>query len=93
MQHENSVFHALTKHIPWAVFERLVAEHKADHCVRRLDRVGDLLALGQASRDRYPVFAIGTGINAHDLTAGANCACKLQSQQSRMASNLHNLVP
>lgn len=45
MRHENSVFHALTKHIPWAAFERLVAEHKADHRVRRLDSKSQLLAL------------------------------------------------
>lgn len=45
MRHENSVFHSLTKHIPWAAFEHLVAEHKADHRVRRLDSKSQLLAL------------------------------------------------
>ena len=45
MRHENSVFHALTKHIPWTEFERLVATHKADHGVRRLDSKSQLLAL------------------------------------------------
>ena len=45
MQHQNSVFHALTKHIPWPQFERLVAERKADHRVRRLDSKSHLLSL------------------------------------------------
>ena len=45
MRHENSLFHALAKHIPWAEFERLVAAHKADHGVRRLDSKSQLVAL------------------------------------------------
>jgi hypothetical protein len=30
MRHQSSVFHQLLKHLPWAAFERLVAEHGAD---------------------------------------------------------------
>ena len=30
MQHQNSVFHDLLKHVPWAGFERLVEEYGAD---------------------------------------------------------------
>jgi hypothetical protein len=45
MQHENSVFHGLQKHIPWAVFDRLVDKHKADHRVRRLGTKSQFLAL------------------------------------------------
>lgn len=45
MRHENSVFHGLQKHIPWAVFDRLVDKHKADHRVRRLDTKSQFLAL------------------------------------------------
>ena len=30
MPHQNIVFHGLLKHIPWAVFDRLVDEHGAD---------------------------------------------------------------
>jgi hypothetical protein len=30
------VFHGLSKHIPWAAFDRLVDEHGADRRVRRL---------------------------------------------------------
>lgn len=45
MRHQNSVFHALSKHIPWGAFERLVEEHKADARVRKLSTKGQLLAL------------------------------------------------
>ncbi|WP_159586029.1 DUF4372 domain-containing protein, partial [Chelativorans xinjiangense] len=45
MRHHNSVFHGLQKHIPWAVFERLVDKHRADHRVRRLDTKSQFLAL------------------------------------------------
>lgn len=45
MRHYNSVFHALTKHIPWAEFERLVSQHGADHRVRRLDSKSQLVAV------------------------------------------------
>jgi IS4 transposase len=30
VQHENIVFHGLLKHIPWAMFDRLVAQHSGD---------------------------------------------------------------
>jgi hypothetical protein len=51
MRHQNSIFHALQKHIPWAVFDRLVDKHKADHRVRRLGTKSQFLALlfGQLS--------------------------------------------
>lgn len=51
MRHHNSVFHDLLKRIPWALFDRLVAEHKADHRVRRLSTKTQLIALlyGQLS--------------------------------------------
>jgi hypothetical protein len=45
MRHYNSVFHDLLKHLPWASFERLVEEHKADKGVRRLTTKDQLLAL------------------------------------------------
>ena len=45
MRHQNSVFHGLTKQLPWPQFERLVAKHGADHRVRRLDSKSQLLAL------------------------------------------------
>lgn len=51
MQHQNSVFHEVLKHVPWHVFERLVEEHKSDHRVRRLTTKSQFVALlyGQLS--------------------------------------------
>lgn len=45
MQRQNSVFHQITKHIPWAVFDRSVASHGADFRVRRLRTRDQFLAL------------------------------------------------
>jgi IS4 transposase len=45
MRHQNSVFHELSKHIPWAAFDRLVDEHGADRRVRRLSTRSQLMAL------------------------------------------------
>ena len=45
MRHHNSVLHAITKHIPWAVFDRLVKDHGADWRVRRLTTKNQLIAL------------------------------------------------
>lgn len=51
MQHKNSVFHDLLKHVPWAAFDRLVEEHGADFRVRKLTTKGQFVALlyGQLS--------------------------------------------
>ena len=51
MRHHNSVFHALLKHVPWGVFDRLVDKHQADHRVRQLTSKSQFLALlfGQLS--------------------------------------------
>jgi Transposase DDE domain/Domain of unknown function (DUF4372) len=51
VRHQNSVLHGLLKHVPWDVFERLVAEHGADFKVRRLTTRDQLVALlyGQLS--------------------------------------------
>ena len=45
MRHQNSVFHALTKHIPWDAFERLVEKHGADARVRKLTTKTQFLAM------------------------------------------------
>ena len=45
MRHDNSVFHQVLQHVPWAAFDRLVAEHKGDRGVRRLSCKSQLLAL------------------------------------------------
>lgn len=45
MRCEPSVMHALLKHIPWDRFETLVADHKADHRVRKLSTKSQLVAM------------------------------------------------
>jgi hypothetical protein len=66
MRHENSVFHGLSKHIPWAVFDRLVDEHGADRRVRRLATRSQLMALlyGQLS-GASSLREIEAGLSSH----------------------------
>lgn len=45
MRHHNSVFHAVLKHVPWDVFDQLVAEHGGDCRVRRLTTKSQFVAL------------------------------------------------
>lgn len=45
MRHHNSLFHGLTKYIPWCDFRRLVDEHGADYRVRRLKTKDQLLVM------------------------------------------------
>ena len=45
MRHQNSVFHQLTKPLPWAVFDDAVAAHGADRGVRKLRTRDQFLAL------------------------------------------------
>jgi Transposase DDE domain/Domain of unknown function (DUF4372) len=45
VRHQNSVFHDITKLIPWAVFDRLVEEHGTDELVRKFNTQHQLLAL------------------------------------------------
>ncbi len=51
MLHQNSVFHSLTKHVPWDKFERSVEKHGADELVRKLTTKHQFIALlyGQLS--------------------------------------------
>lgn len=51
VRHENTVFHQLTKHIPWDVFDAAVETHKADHRVRTLRTRDQFVSLlyGQVS--------------------------------------------
>jgi Transposase DDE domain/Domain of unknown function (DUF4372) len=51
MRHQNTVFHALLKQVPWRLFERLVDEYRADRRIRKLDTKTQLIALlyGQLS--------------------------------------------
>jgi IS4 transposase len=66
MRHENSVFHGLSKHIPWPVFDRLVDEHGADRRVRRLTTRSQLMALlyGQLS-GALSLRDIEAGLSSH----------------------------
>jgi Transposase DDE domain/Domain of unknown function (DUF4372) len=66
MRHENSVFHQITKQVPWSVFDRLVDTHKADFRVRRLSAKSQFLALlfGQLS-GASSLREIETGLNSH----------------------------
>jgi len=66
MRHENSVFQALSKHIPWAAFDRLVDEHGADRRVRRLTTRSQLMALlyGQLS-GASSLREIEAGLSSH----------------------------
>jgi len=66
VQHHNSVFHAVTKQIPWGAFERLVDEHGADARVRRLSTKNQLLAMlyGQLSGAESLRDIIG-GLESH----------------------------
>jgi len=45
VQHQNIVFHGLLKHIPWAVFDRLVKEHNADWDARMVKTRAHLIAM------------------------------------------------
>jgi len=43
--HQNIVFHGLLKHIPWAVFDRLVEQHNADWDDRMVKTKAHLIAM------------------------------------------------
>lgn len=45
MPHQNTVFHQVTKRLPWARLDRLVSEHEADKGVRKLRTRQMLLTL------------------------------------------------
>jgi hypothetical protein len=66
MRHQNSVFHAVLKQVPWPVFDRLVEAHDADARVRRLTTKSQLVALlyGQLS-GAASLREIVTGLESH----------------------------
>jgi len=45
VQHENIVFHGLLKHVPWAIFDRLVEQHDADRDERGVKSKAHLIAM------------------------------------------------
>ena len=66
MQHQNSVFHGLLKHVPWHLFASLVEDHGAYARVRRLSTKGQFVALlyGQFS-GASSLREIVTGLSSH----------------------------
>ena len=66
MQHHNSVFHAVLKHVPWDVFDRLVATYQADWRVRQLTTKSQFVALlyGQLEGARS-LREIEAGLESH----------------------------
>jgi hypothetical protein len=66
MQHHNSVFHSVLKHVPWPAFDRLVEAHGADARVRRLTTRSQFVALlyGQLS-GAASLREIVTGLESH----------------------------
>ena len=68
MQHHNSVFHGLLKHVPWQRFDSLVEDYGADARVRRLSTKSQLVALlyGQLS-GATSLREIVTGLSSHAL--------------------------
>jgi hypothetical protein len=77
MQHKNSVFHDLLKHVPWTGFEQLVEQHGADFRVRSLPSKTQLVALvyGQLSGAQSLREIVGTlqshAARLYHLGAGA----------------------
>src|SRR3954447_6630429 len=67
MRHQNSVFHGLTKHIPWTRFDAIVEKHGADDLVRKLTTKRQLIALlyGQFSGSTS-LREIVTGMESHE---------------------------
>jgi hypothetical protein len=51
MRHHNSLMHDVLKPMPWGAFDKLVDEHDADRCVRKLSTRSQFIALvhGQLS--------------------------------------------
>jgi IS4 transposase len=45
VRHQNIVFHGLLKHIPWAIFDRLVEKHDADWDDRVVETKAHLIAM------------------------------------------------
>src|SRR2546429_9818181 len=67
MRHQNSVFHSLTKHVPWSRFEQIVEKYGADRLVRKLTTKRHFIALlyGQLSGSTS-LREIVTGMASHE---------------------------
>src|SRR5207247_8540481 len=67
MRHQNSVFHSLTKHVPWSKFEHIVEKYGADQSVRKLTTKRQFIALlyGQFSGSTS-LREVVTGMASHE---------------------------
>src|SRR6202162_2782201 len=66
MRHHNTVFHAVLKHVPWHVLDRLVDEFKANKKVRRLTTQDQFIALLYAQlAGSESLRAIEAGFESH----------------------------
>jgi IS4 transposase len=67
MRHQNSVFHSLTKYVPWPKFDQIVEKHDADKLVRKLTTKRQLIALlyGQFG-GATSLRAIVNGMESHE---------------------------
>jgi Transposase DDE domain/Domain of unknown function (DUF4372) len=67
MLHQNSVFHGVLKHVPWAAFDRLVERHDADARVRQLTTKSQLVALLYAQLSgASSLREIEAGLQSHE---------------------------
>lgn len=67
MPHQNTVFHSLTKYVPWNKFEQLVEKYDADKLSRKLSSKRHFIALlyGQFS-GATSLREIVTGMSSHE---------------------------
>src|SRR5205085_8960904 len=67
MRHQNSVFHSLTKYVPWHRFEQIVEKYGADRLARKLSTKRHLIALlyGQFS-GAASLREVVTGMGSHE---------------------------
>ena len=66
MRHYNSVLHQVLQLLPWAGFERLVEEHRADKHVRRLSTKSQLVAMLYAQLSgASSLREIASGLESH----------------------------
>jgi Transposase DDE domain/Domain of unknown function (DUF4372) len=67
MRHQNSVFHSLTKHVPWSKFQEIVEKYGTDQLVRKLTTKHQFIALlyGQLS-GATSLREVVTGMTSHE---------------------------
>src|SRR5256885_12437545 len=67
MRHQNSVFHSLTKHVPWSKFEHIGEKYGADELGRKLTTKPQFIALlyGQFSGSTS-LREVVTGMASHE---------------------------